>query len=51
MLTDAAAAAFIAACSGTSVCTLARCTCTGGNWVTYVPRLTTDRQLVCVGSD
>lgn len=46
MLTDAAAAAFIAACSGSSVCTLARCTCTGGNWVTYVPRLTTGRQLV-----
>jgi len=51
MLTDAAAAAFIAACSGSSVCTLARCTCTGGSWVTYMPRLTTGRQLVCVGSD
>lgn len=49
MLTDAAAAAFIAACSGSSVCTLARCTCTGGNWVTYVPRLTTGRQLLLRG--
>ena len=46
MLTAAAAAAFIAACSGSSVCTLARCTCTGGSWVTYVPRLTTGRQLL-----
>ena len=39
MPTAAAAAAFIAACSGSSVFSLARFTCVGDNQVTYVLRL------------